>query len=65
MALADSNITGKPGVLFASRGPGATNASVAIHAADIGAIPMVCFFGQVSRKPVSYTHLTLPTLYSV
>ena len=53
MALADSNITGKPGVLFASRGPGATNASVAIHAADIGAIPMVCFFGQVSRKQIN------------
>jgi acetolactate synthase-1/2/3 large subunit len=50
MALADSTITGKPGVVFASRGPGATNASVAIHAADIGATPLVCFFGQVSRK---------------
>lgn len=52
MALADSKITGRPGVVFASRGPGSTNASVAVHAADIGATPLVCFFGQVSRKQI-------------
>lgn len=50
MALADSKLTGRPGVCFVSRGPGATNASIAIHTAEQDALPLVVFVGQVSRS---------------
>jgi len=49
MALADARIRGKPGVCFISRGPGATNGSIAIHSAFHDAIPAVFFIGQVER----------------
>lgn len=48
MALADAKLTGQVGVVFASRGPGATNASIAAHSAEQGAIPMLLLLGQVS-----------------
>ncbi len=49
MALADARARGRPGVCFISRGPGATNASIAIHTAYHDAIPAVFFIGQVER----------------
>ena len=49
MALADARIRGKTGVCFISRGPGATNGSIAIHSAFHDAIPAVFFIGQVER----------------
>lgn len=49
MALADARARGRPGVCFISRGPGATNASIAIHTAYHDAIPSVFFIGQVER----------------
>ena len=49
MTDADAKITGKPGVLFVSRGPGACNAAVGIHTAFQDATPMVVFIGQVPR----------------
>ena len=49
MALADARISGKTGVCFISRGPGATNVSIAIHSAYHDAIPAVFFVGQVER----------------
>lgn len=50
MASADARITGRPGVAFVSRGPGATNASIALHVAQQDGIPLVLFVGQVERK---------------
>ena len=50
MAIADAKCTGKAGIAFVSRGPGATNASIAIHSAHQGGIPMILFIGQVNRK---------------
>jgi acetolactate synthase-1/2/3 large subunit len=50
MAVADGKITGRPGIALVSRGPGATNASIAVHTADQDAVPMVLFIGQVERK---------------
>ena len=50
MALADARTRGKPGVCFVSRGPGASNASIAIHSAYHDAIPSVFFIGQVERE---------------
>ncbi len=52
MADADAKITGKPGVLFVSRGPGACNAAVGIHTAFQDATPMVVFIGQVPRRSI-------------
>ena len=49
MALADAKMTGRAGVVLASRGPGATNASIAAHSAAQGAFPLLLLLGQVSR----------------
>ncbi len=49
MAVADAKLTGKPGLCFVSRGPGATNASIAVHTAEQDAVPLVLFIGQVPR----------------
>lgn len=50
MACADGRLTRRPGVLMVSRGPGASNASIAIHTAQQDAIPLVMLVGQVPRK---------------
>ena len=57
MALADAKCTGKAGIAFVSRGPGATNVSIAVHSAHQGGIPMIIFIGQVNRKSIGKMHL--------
>lgn len=52
MALADAKLTGRAGVVFASRGPGATNASIAAHSAEQGSFPLVLMLGQVSTSKI-------------
>jgi len=47
MAEAYGKLTGKPGVLMVTRGPGATNASVGVHTAYQDSTPMVVLIGQV------------------
>lgn len=49
MADAVGRLTGKPGIAFVTRAPGATNASVGIHIAQQDSTPMILFAGQVSR----------------
>lgn len=49
MALTDAKITGRPGVVLVSRGPGATNASIAVHTAEQDAAPLVLLIGQIAR----------------
>ena len=49
MALADAKMTGRPGLVAVSRGPGATNVSIAIHSAQQDAVPLVVLIGQVAR----------------
>lgn len=49
MAIAEARLTGKPAVFMVSRGPGATNGSIAIHVAEQDATPVLLFVGQVSR----------------
>lgn len=49
MAEAHGKLTGAPGVVFVTRGPGATNASSGIHVAMQDATPMVVFVGQIAR----------------
>jgi acetolactate synthase-1/2/3 large subunit len=48
-ALADAQATRRPGLFLVSRGPGATNGSIAIHSAMHDALPLVMICGQVSR----------------
>lgn len=49
MACADGAMTGKPGVCFVTRGPGATNASIGAHVAFQDSQPMLLFIGDVDR----------------
>ncbi len=50
MAESYGKLTGQPGVLFVTRGPGATNASAGIHIAHQDSTPMVVFVGQIRRS---------------
>lgn len=52
MAEAYGKLTGKPGICFVTRGPGATNASVGVHTAFQDSTPMILFIGQVARDQV-------------
>lgn len=49
MAEADGVLTGRPGVAFVTRGPGATNASIGVHVAMQDSTPMLLFIGDVDR----------------
>ncbi|MDH0681334.1 MULTISPECIES: thiamine pyrophosphate-dependent enzyme [Achromobacter] len=52
MACADARLTGRPGVVMVSRGPGAANAAIGVHAAQQDAAPMILLIGQVPKKDV-------------
>ena len=47
MAEAHGKLTGRPGVCFVTRGPGATNASIGVHTAFQDSTPMVLLVGDV------------------
>ena len=49
MADAHAKLTGRPGVCFVTRGPGACNASSGVHVAFQDSTPMVLLIGQVGR----------------
>jgi acetolactate synthase I/II/III large subunit len=48
MAEAQGRLTGRPGVCFVTRGPGATNASIGVHTAFQDSTPLVLFVGDVA-----------------
>jgi acetolactate synthase-1/2/3 large subunit len=50
MAEAVGKTTGRPGVCFVTRGPGATNASAGIHIAQQDSTPLIMFVGQVETS---------------
>jgi acetolactate synthase-1/2/3 large subunit len=50
MADASARLTGRPGIAFVTRGPGATNAMPAIHIAEHDDVPLILFIGQVGRE---------------
>jgi acetolactate synthase I/II/III large subunit len=52
MALADARLTGRPGVAMVSRGPGASNASIAMHTAQQDGVPFILLIGQVAVRDV-------------
>jgi acetolactate synthase-1/2/3 large subunit len=49
MALTEGRLTGRPGICFVTRGPGATNAAHGVHIAEHDSAPMILFIGQVER----------------
>ena len=48
MADAQGKLTGRPGICFVTRGPGASNAAIGLHTAFQDSTPMVLFIGQVA-----------------
>lgn len=68
MAEAYGKLTGKPGICFVTRGPGATNASIGIHTAYQDSTPMILFIGQVGSdfvereafQEMDYRHMYKP-----
>lgn len=50
MAVGYAKATGKPGICFVTRGPGATHASIGVHTASQDSAPMILFVGQVARS---------------
>ena len=49
MAAADAKLTGRLGVCMVSRGPGAANAAIGLHAAHQDTVPLLLLIGQVPR----------------
>jgi acetolactate synthase-1/2/3 large subunit len=47
MAEAYGKLTGRPGIVFVTRGPGASNATIGIHTAQQDSTPLIVFVGQV------------------
>jgi acetolactate synthase-1/2/3 large subunit len=50
MAEAYGKLTGRPGICFVTRGPGATNASHGVHIAMQDSTPVILFIGQVDTS---------------
>jgi acetolactate synthase-1/2/3 large subunit len=50
MAETYGKMTGRPGICFVTRGPGATNAAAGVHVAMQDSTPMILFVGQIGRK---------------
>jgi acetolactate synthase I/II/III large subunit len=50
MAEAYGKLTGRPGICFVTRGPGATNASIGLHTAFQDSTPLILLIGQVARE---------------
>lgn len=67
MACADGAITGRPGIAFVTRGPGATNASIGVHVAFQDSQPMVLFVGDVAstmRGREAFQEVDLPAFFA-
>ena len=68
MAEAHGKLTGRPGIVFVTRGPGATNAASGVHVAFQDSTPMILFVGQVASnqkdreafQEVDYTAMYAP-----
>src|ERR1700757_4200439 len=50
MAETVGKATGRPGICFVTRGPGATNAAAGVHVARQDSTPLILFVGQVARE---------------
>ncbi len=66
MADAYGKLTGRPGICFVTRGPGATNASIGVHTAMQDSTPMILFVGQVARANLgreAFQEVDLPRMF--
>ena len=66
MAEAYGKLTGRPGICFVTRGPGATHASIGVHVADQDSTPLILFVGQVARKNLgraAFQELDYPAVF--
>lgn len=66
MACADGSMTGRPGVAFVTRGPGATNASIGVHTAMQDSQPMILFVGDVDstmREREGFQEIDFPAFF--
>ncbi|MDG6079949.1 thiamine pyrophosphate-binding protein [Erythrobacter litoralis] len=66
MACADGAMTGRPGIAFVTRGPGATNASIGVHVAQQDSQPMILFVGDVDstmRGREGFQEVDLPAFF--
>jgi acetolactate synthase I/II/III large subunit len=52
MAEAYGKLTGRPGIVFVTRGPGASNAAIGIHTAAQDSTPLIAFVGQIGGDVV-------------
>jgi acetolactate synthase-1/2/3 large subunit len=50
MAEAHGKLTGRPGVAFVTRGPGACHGSIGVHIAQQDSTPLVLFVGQIPHE---------------
>jgi acetolactate synthase-1/2/3 large subunit len=67
MACADGAMTGRPGVCFVTRGPGATNASIGVHVAFQDSQPMILFVGDVDsamRDREGFQEVDFPAFFA-
>ena len=66
MAEAFGKISGRPGICFVTRGPGATNASIGIHTARQDSTPMILLIGQVEttmRDREAFQEISIPAMF--
>ena len=66
MAETYGKLTGKPGICFVTRGPGATNGSIGIHTARQDSTPMIMFMGQVDssmRDREAFQEISVPAMF--
>ncbi|HVL30356.1 MAG TPA: thiamine pyrophosphate-binding protein, partial [Sphingomicrobium sp.] len=67
MADADGKMTGRPGIAFVTRGPGATNASAGVHVAFQDSTPMILFVGDLDRADrdrEGFQEIDLPAFFA-
>ena len=67
MAEAWGKLTGRPGVCLATRGPGATQASIGVHTAFQDSTPMLLLLGQVERRHQgreAFQEVDLPAMFA-
>lgn len=67
MAVAHGKLTGRPGIAFVTRGPGATNASSGVHVAFQDSTPMILFVGQIAsdqRDREAFQEVDYRAMYS-
>lgn len=67
MAEAFGKLTGRPGICFVTRGPGATNASIGVHTAFQDSTPMILFVGQAAqsmRDREAFQEVDFPAMFA-